>query len=398
MRWTPLQRLSITSGAALTLLGLGGVVSFYYATRLTNAERVVARTNRNMAAASRIIAGTQDGQRATKAYVVRGDSLARGVLQAAQATVEDAIDAMDEASEDNPRQRRLLESLAPQVAASFTEFRTTIAIRDHFGSDSARRFLERSTPPHETDSLMKIVDQMRDEELRVLAEHARHQSSTGTTTLRIILLGTALTFLLVGLSLQPMRAGVAARLTSHLSPVDSAAAVAEDAPVSGSVGTAGVRLQALHRAVAALAAARSPAEGARALVDAVAAPLAATLAVVVVPNGAGSFTVLHASDSAFDIVSPELAAPVAETLRTGVPLVAASRATRLRQFGTLAGLDALGAPGAVLFVPLRLDANIKGVLLVAFAGDHEFGEDEMAFATTLGFLGGPALASRAFTS
>ncbi len=230
MRWTPLQRLSITSGAALTLLGLGGVVSFYYATRLTNSERLVARTNRNMAAASRIIVGTQDGQRATKAYVVRGDSLALGVLQMAQATVEDAIDAMDEASEDNPLERRLLESLAPQVAASFTEFRTTVAIRDHQGADSARKFLERGTPPLEIDSLRKIVDLMRDEELRVLAEHARHQSSTGTTTLRIILLGTALTFLLAGLALQPMRSGAAARLTSAPSSVGEAPPPPESPP------------------------------------------------------------------------------------------------------------------------------------------------------------------------
>ena len=368
MRWTPLQRLSITSGAALTLLGLGGVVSFYYATRLTDSERIVARTNRNMAAASRIIAGTQDGERATKAYVVRGDSLALGVLHTAQASVEDAIDAMDEASEDNPRQRRLLESLASQVAASFTEFRTTITVRDHQGADSARNFLERGTPPA-IDSLMRIVDQMRDEELRVLAELARHQSSTGTTTLRIILLGTALTFLLAGLALQPAR---------------SSAAV--------------MRLRALHRMVAAMAAARVPADGARALVDAATASLAATLAVVIVPDGAGGFTVLHASTPAPNGLSPDLAAPVAESLRTGTPAIATSRAARERQFGALPGLDSLGAPGAVLFLPLRLETTIKGVLVVAFAGDHGFDDDEMTFAATLGFLGGPALASRPFPS
>ena len=369
MRWTPLQRFSITSGAALTLLGLGGVVSFYYATRLTNSEQIVARTNRNMAAASRIIAGTQDGERATKAYVVRGDSLALGVLHTAQASVEDAIDAMDEASEDNPRQRRLLEGLASQVAASFTEFRTTIAIRDHQGADSARNFLERGTPPHAIDSLVRIVDQMRDEELRVLAELARHQSSTGTTTLRIILLGTALTFLLAGLALQPMRSSVAT-----------------------------MRLQALHRMVTAMAAARAPADGARALVDAATASLAATLAVVIVPDGAGGLTVLHASNPVPNGVSPDLATPVAESLRTGTPAMAASRAARERQFGALPGLDSLGAPGAVLFLPLRFETTIKGVLLVAFAGDHGFDDEEMTFAATLGFLGGPALASRPFPS
>jgi CHASE3 domain sensor protein len=228
MRWTPLQKLSITSGAALILLGLGGVVSYYFAARLTASEKFVERTNQNIGSAFRIIAGTQDAERATKAYVVRGDSLEREALKAAQTMVEDAIDAMNRASEDNPRQRRLLGSLAPQVAASFVEFRATFAIRDHSGPDSARSFLTRGSPPHETDSLMKIVDQMRNEELRVLAEHARQQSASGRSSLRVILLGTALTFLLAGLALQPMRAGIAARLTSHLTPQDTATTPRQD--------------------------------------------------------------------------------------------------------------------------------------------------------------------------
>lgn len=378
------------------MLGLGGVVSYYFASRLTTTDRLVVRTNQNIAATFRIFAATQDAERATKAYVVRGDSLARAVLQVAQATVEDAIGDMHRASEDNPRQRRLLESLAPQVAASFRESRATLAIRDRMGADSARSFLMRGSARSETDSLMKIVDQMRDEELRVLAEHARYQSSAGTTTLRIILLGTALTFLLAGLALQPMRAGVAARLTSHLTPVDGASEA--DEPTGGQRTDTEGRLQALYRVVAAITAAHRPADGARALVDAALALSAARLAVVIVPDGAGGFTVLHSSDATLTSVSPALAGPVAETLRAGTMAIAESRAARERQFGTLADLDALGASGAALLVPLSHDAVINGVLLVGFAGDREFREGELAFASTLGLLGGPALASRSFTT
>lgn len=231
MRWTPLQRLSITSASALLLLGLGGVTSYYFAARVTRSEQIVERTNRNISASFRIIAGTQDAERATKAYVVRADSQNRQALGAAQSVVEDAIDDMLKASEDNPHQRRLLESLAPQVAASFREFRTTLAIRDREGIDSARSFLVRGSPPHETDSLMAIVNLMRDEELRVLAEHARLQSTTGASTLRLILLGTVLTFLLAGVALQPMRAGVAARFTSQLAKTDTAGPAATDDPI-----------------------------------------------------------------------------------------------------------------------------------------------------------------------
>ena len=231
MRWTPLQKLSISNVAAFLLLGLGGVVSYYFAARLTASERFVARTNQNITSALAIIAGTQDAVRATKAYVVRGDSLERDALNAAQATVEDAVDAMNQASEDNPRQRRLLGILAQQVAASFGEFRTTFVLREHAGAESAKKYLVRQSPPHESDSLMKIVNRMRDEELRILAEYTRAQSATGQTTLRVILLVAALAFLLAALALQPMRPSVAARITSQSAPVDDAPAVSGDAPV-----------------------------------------------------------------------------------------------------------------------------------------------------------------------
>lgn len=379
------------------LLGLSGGVSYYYASRLMAADSAVRQTNENITTAFQIVVSTQDAERATKAYVVRGDSSARVSLQQAQSSVEDAIDAMNQVSEDNPRQRQLLERLVPQVAASFSEFRTTLAIRDHAGADSARRYLMRESPPHETDSLRKIVGEMRNEELRVLAERTRHRNTTGATALRIILLGTALTFLLAGLALQPMRADVHARLTSSIWR-SRVKATADNELADGVSPGAEERLKALQWVVAALAAAPDSTGGARALVDAGAGAFAVALAATIVPNGAGGFSVLHASLPALDRVPPDLARVVADALRTGAPVVAPSRAERERQCGTLAVLDSLDAPGALLVVPLRRDTIVNGVLLLAFAGDHEFGTDELAFAETLGLLGGPAVASRPPTS
>ncbi len=391
MRWTPIQKLAVTGGAALLLLALSGALSYYYASRLLENDRAVGQANQNMGAAFRIVISTENAERATKAYVVRGDSTARSTLQAAQSLVEDALDELARSSEDNPRQRELLHRLSPVVASSFSEFRATVAIRDHASADSARRFFSREIAAHEADSLVKIVGLMRDEELRVLAERARTQSTTGETARRVILLGTILAFLLAVVALQPMRDAVAARLTSHLTPGEVAAASA-----AASAGAA--HLQALHRLVAALAAVHEPAAGARALVDAGATSFRTTLAAVIVPNGAGGFSVLHATDTAFSTVSPDLAAAVAEALRKGTLVTAASRAARERQFGTLAGLDGCGASGAVCFVPLSRDAIATGVLFLAFAGDRTLDGDELSLAATLGRLGAAAVASHSLNA
>ncbi|MHB1313296.1 MAG: CHASE3 domain-containing protein [Gemmatimonadaceae bacterium] len=390
MKWTPLQKFSITSGAALVLIGLGGTVSYFYAEREAVADREVARTNDNMRTAFRILSLTTDAERLTKAFVVRPDSETRRALERTQSDVEDALDAMRRATEDNPRQRDLLDHAAPFVSAGFREFRNTVAFRDRFGADSARRYLMRESSPHSADSLVYLVGQMRDEELRVLAELTRHQSQAGATTVRLIQLGTVLTFLLAALALQPMRSGVAARLSTHFAAVeDGESAEAETA----------ARLRALNKLIHAIAATpRDPLVGARLLVSIGTAPFAAALAAVVVPDGAGGFTVLMASDGAFTSVPAELARPIADTLRTAAFVKAGSRAERERLFGPLASLDAHGAPGALLFVPLWSDALAKGVVMLAFDGDRDFSTDDLDYAATLGRLGGNAVAPRPLTS
>jgi len=398
MQLTPLQKMSVTVGATLVIVGLFAAVSYYAASRLVAADHAVERTNTNVAAALRVVVARQEAERAAKAYVVRGDTMALGALQRAQANVEEALDVMARGTDDNPRQRELLGELGRRVAASFDAFRTTALIRDHAGADSARRYLSDDLRALATDSLMKIVAEMRDEELRVLAERTRLQVARGANAQRLILAGMVLTFLLAGVALQPMRAGVASRLTSHL--VSDQMAGVPGAAEEGRMHEVrtSARLHAVHALVAALDAARDTGAAARALVGAAAPALQATVAAVVVPNGAGGFAVLAASDAALTGVPPGLDRPVADVLRTGAAAAVESRRERDRLWGDLAVLDALGARGAVVLVPMTREGAVNGVLLIALAADHVFGDDELLLATTFGRLGGPAVAARPFNS
>lgn len=398
MQLSPLQKLSVTVGASLMVLGLFAGVAYYYASRLVAADRAVERANTNMSAAFRVVVSRQDGERATKAYVVRPDSVSRAALLIAQTGVEDALETLSRGTDDNPRQATLLGELGRRVADSFSAFRTTVLIRDRVGADSARRFLAGDLTSIATDSLVKIVTQMREEELRVLAERTRLQSAHGANAQRIILAGMVLTFLLAGVALQPMRTEVASRITRHIvrdhasqPPELAEAAYAHAASTSA-------QLHTLHQLVAALAASRDASSAAKALVGAAATALNATLSAVVVPNGAGGFTVLASTNPAFDAVSADLAPVVAQTIRTGDTGLAESRNERERQWGVLAALDACGARGAVVIIPMTREGLVNGVLIAALAADHVFGDDELTSAATLGRLGGPAVAARSLTS
>lgn len=398
MRLAPLQKLSIAVGVVLAALGVVVGVSYYYASRRATADLIVERANANLSAAFRVVMARQEGERAAKAYVVRPDSVSRAALQDAQAQVEEALDIMSRGTEDNPRQRALLGHLARGAAASFETFRTTVLIRDRAGADSARRFLSGEPSAAVSDSLMKVASLMRDEELRVLAEQTRQQSLFGATAQRLILIGMVFTLLLLGLALQPMRPAVATRMTAHFArdQITDAEELTETARIDAAVAAA--QLSALHRVVAALAVARDAVTGARALTDAAVATLGATLAAVVVPDGAGGLSVFAASGASFDGVSPELARPVAGILRAGEADMAESRVAREQRWGTIADLDERGAPGSVLLVPVVSNATVTGVLVIGHADDHVFSDDELTFTTTLGRLGGRVVASRSTAS
>lgn len=398
MRLAPLQKLSIAAGVVLTALGVVVGVSYYYASRRATADLVVERANANLSAAFRVVTARQDGERAAKAYVVRPDRMARAALQDAQSQVEEALDVLLRGTEDNPRQRNLLTLLASGAASSFETFRATVLIRDRAGADSARRFLSGEPSAAVSDSLMKVASLMRDEELRVLAEQTRQQTLFGATAQRLILIGMVFTLLLAGLALQPMRETIAARMTSHLAreQISDAEELAETARINAVVAAA--QLTALHRLVAALSEARDAATDARAIADTAVATLGATLAAVIVSDGADGLTALASSGSPLVGVSPALARPVAEVLRTGEAAMWESRDEREQRWGAVTDLDERGARGSALFAPMVHGDTVTGVLVIGHADDHVFGDDELTFTTTLGRLGGQVVASRSTAS
>jgi len=392
MQLTPVQKLSLTIGAVLTVLGIFGGMSYYFSSRLVKADRAVEQANANMSNAFRLVTGRQEAERLAKAYVVRPDTATRTLLQSTQSRVEDAIDAMARGTEDNPHQVKLMKELANRASASFDAFRTTLLVRDRAGPEAARRVLSRALPER-TDSLMAIVADFRTEELRVLAERTRLQSAHSENAQRIILVGMLLTFLLAAIALQPLREDVALRLTTHIvREHESAGDVLSDAARRRAASV--VQLRAICDLTDELARANNPAAIGHALAVAAVSALHPAFAAAVIPGAHGGLAVLGASDDRFAVVDTFVATPVIEVLRSGAPVMAESRQDREHRWEALDTLDALGATGSALFAPLTGVHAVAGVLMIVCAEDRCFGDDELRFVATLGRLGGTALASR----
>jgi CHASE3 domain sensor protein len=399
MAFTPVQKISIGTGVALGVLALAGFVAYLSITQMIGSQQAVAATNANIARLDRVVARTVDGENAQRGFVSTGDTAYLEPLDAAQSDVEFALDSLRTATEDNPAQRRDLDKLAPMIATRFREIRSSVAMRQRLGADSARQILQQQRAVRTSEGAGPLANRMRDEELRVLGERTRAMTARGRTASNFILVASMLAAILAGVALQPLRPAVAARLQQRLSVPWTSSDL--HLTVNEEARHAGDRLARLQQVIAALSHPVSAADVAQALLTRGAPPLVGSLGVVAAFEG-GNLRVLRALGDVVKHLAPgsavpaNLMEPFTEALRTRAPVMVASRVERMRRFASMGRFSESGtSDGAFVAAPLMADETVHGALLIAFADNREFSDDERAYLTTLGRIGGQALARTA---
>jgi CHASE3 domain sensor protein len=219
--FTPVQKLSITTGAAMTLLGAVGLVAYLSTSQLVDAQNAAAHTNETINRLDRILVQTTAAENAVRAFVISGDASARAMVDSAQGEVESALDSLRVATEDHPDQRQLLDTLGPIVGTQFSHIRRAILVRLKVSRDSATALL-RSGPMARRQSPARIISAMRNEEVRVLGERTRSMAERGKSSRMFIIAGSLFAFLLALVALQPLRESVGRRLTQRLTQSFSA--------------------------------------------------------------------------------------------------------------------------------------------------------------------------------
>lgn len=217
MGFTPVQKLSITSGAAMALLGAVGVVSYVNTMQMVAAQQAAAHTNGVIASLDRIRVNTSAAENATRGFVATGRETMLAALDEAQSEVEYAIDSLRTATEDHPGQRRLLDSVGVAIGAHFRDMRQMVAVRKKAGRDSAAQLLGRTHAARPVAT--ELLTEMREEETRVLGEKSRLMAESGASTRTFIIAGSIFSFVLALVALQPLRPSVEKRLTASLSAI-----------------------------------------------------------------------------------------------------------------------------------------------------------------------------------
>lgn len=233
MAFTPVQKLSITSGAALVLLSLVGIVAYVSSTQLVGAERAVAATNVNVSRVDRVLARTLDAENAQRWFLSTGDRQLLPAIDSAKSDVEYALDSLRQATEDNPEQRRNLDSLEPIISARFADIARSVAVRQKAGRDSADKLMRAERAMRSREGAAPLIQKMRDEEMRILGERTLRMARHGRVSRGLMAGGSVLALLFALIALQPLRPAVAERLAARLSRSVSAVDDTGDPPVPG---------------------------------------------------------------------------------------------------------------------------------------------------------------------
>ncbi len=293
MRFTWVQKLSIGTGAALGLLLLMGFVLYVSIHQMIGGQQAVAATNANISRLDAVVGRTVDAENAQRGYISTGDAEYLEPLNAAFSDVEDAVQGLNKATEDNPDQRRNLDALGAMVSRRFKEINAVIAPRKRLGADSAAKALKSQNAVRGRDGIGPLAAKMREEEFRVLGERTRAMNITGDTALRVILGGSIFALILALFALQPLRPSVERRLTQRLSQVLVAPLPELQLTMTEAARHAGDRLVRLQQVIAALNGPATRSDVAQALLSRGAPPLVASLGLVVAGDSE-AMTVLRA--------------------------------------------------------------------------------------------------------
>jgi CHASE3 domain sensor protein len=250
--FTPVQKLSIGTGAALSLVALVGLVSYLSITQMIGGERAVAAANANIARIDRVGARTVDAENAQRGFVSTGDTLYLPAIELAQSDVEFALDSLRTATEDHPSQRQNLDRVSQLVATRFRELRMAVSVRQRSGLDSAAKVLKAERAVRARDGVGPLLNRMRDEELVVLGERTRVMTDRGVAASNFILVGSFLALILAAIALQPLRPSVSRRLTQRLSQVMLPPLPELQLTMNEAARHAGDRLSRLQQVVAAM--------------------------------------------------------------------------------------------------------------------------------------------------
>jgi len=197
---------AVAIGSALLVANF--VLSVHHTRQLRDESAAVVGSSELLLALDNVLSLAVDAETGQRGYVITGRDEYLAPYRAAVASIHRQMDALEQLTEPDPVQRRLMADVRQQVGAKLGELDITIALRDRNGFDATRDVILLGAGEGEMRALRKTAADMAAHETRKLAE----REAAAMQTYRAAIAGEAIS----GIAAIAALVGFSLLLANHL--------------------------------------------------------------------------------------------------------------------------------------------------------------------------------------
>src|SRR5579885_1172505 len=190
MRLSPEREIKTGFGLALSALVVLGLAEYQSARHFAQNSQWVVHSNQVLRELETAVNLIDDAEAAERGYVMTGGSSYLKSYQESAREVNDHLNRLHILTADNSEQQQWLRQLHPLVSRLFHIFQRLIELRRSDDLSSARELIFAGSEQEVMTSIRMLLEDMRDEEFRLLRERNAAAEADHWKTLHFILLGT----------------------------------------------------------------------------------------------------------------------------------------------------------------------------------------------------------------
>jgi len=199
---------------AIAILGAIGIVSYIAVVRLNENSQLVVRSQTVISSIDSLVTTTFESESAQRAYLITGDEPFAADYTRAIGRVDGHVAQLRDAFRDNPAQLKRVVALAEAVRRKLRRSDELMEVRRSAGLEGVQRRLsmDRGRPGRAMQAaVIRLAQELKSTEIVQLNDHEREARRSALFARWVIVGGSALALLCVGIALFVMRCDFAGR-------------------------------------------------------------------------------------------------------------------------------------------------------------------------------------------
>jgi CHASE3 domain sensor protein len=188
-------------GGAMALLALVGVTAYTEVVKLRHNDAMVDHTHQVIASLRKVQALVSDAETGQRGYLITGDKLFLRPYTETVNALDGELATLQALTSDNPAQQENRRELEDSTAKRMEQLREVLVLRERKGISAAGQEILTLEGMRKDNAIRQIARLMEERENRLLVQREQTALRTSLYSRSIIILGSLLAFVFVGVAL-----------------------------------------------------------------------------------------------------------------------------------------------------------------------------------------------------